>query len=136
MPYHDPEKPFVNYWFAASDSASLSRFVKNFTLGNLERLVEARGLCIAYVHFGAHFARNGKVDPEFSRRLQWLASRDGWFAPVSTILDYLHDCRNPADGAISPKSLRRLETRWLADSVRKRLADRLRKRRERRLGQL
>jgi hypothetical protein len=118
MPYHDPRRPFVNYWFASSNGSSLRRFLNNFTYERLDRLIEAGSLSVAYVHFAAGFAEGGRVDAEFRRRLEYLAKAGGWFAPVSEVLDYLRDGQDTAERSISHKDLRRLETRWLASKVR------------------
>ena len=94
MPYFDPAKPFVNAWFASSDGGSLNRFLRTYSYENIERLVSEGGLSIACVHFGSNFVREGKVHREFRHRLEFLARHDGWFAPASTILDFLR--RRPA----------------------------------------
>jgi hypothetical protein len=113
MPYHDPAKPYVNFWFASTIGASLTSFLKNFTRTKVDRLVDEGGLCIAYVHFAAGFVRDGQVKPEFRKRMEYIASKDGWFAPVSEVLDFLRSGGNRADRVISPTKRSRLETRWL-----------------------
>jgi hypothetical protein len=42
-----------------------------------------------YTHFGKGFCENGKVKQEFRRLMQRLRDKNGWFVPVSTLLDYL-----------------------------------------------
>lgn len=117
MPYHDPARPFVNFWFASSNAGSRANFLRNFTLERIDQLAESGGLCIAYAHFAGDFVRDGKVDPEFQRRIEYLASRDGWFVPASDALDYLRGDGDTESRAISPASLRSLEARWLARKV-------------------
>lgn len=117
MPYHDSTKPFVNFWYASAEGATLASFLKNFTVSNVNRLVEAGGLCIAYVHFAANFVHNGRVNPEFRKRLEYIASKDGWFAPVSEVLDYLRNGASCTSHVISPTRLRQLETRWLMSKI-------------------
>ena len=57
---------------------------------NLDRLEREGGVCLVYSHMGAgSFNRDGGPDPRFESRLKDLASRNGWFAPASEILDYL-----------------------------------------------
>jgi len=122
MPYHDPAKPYVNAWFTASDGGSLKRFLRTYTYENVDRLAAEGGLSIAYVHFGCNFVRDGAPDPEFRKRLEYIASRGGaWFAPTSTILDFLAARQTPEQHVISPARLRRLEFDWLLDKVRLRL---------------
>jgi hypothetical protein len=118
MPYYDPSKPYVNFWFASADGGDLALFLANFTHEKIDRLVDEGGLCIAYVHFAARYTRNGVVDPEFRQRMEYIASKDGWFAPVSEVLDYLRQNQQPSDRIISPKGLARLETKWLTQRLR------------------
>jgi hypothetical protein len=118
MPYHDPRKPFVNFWFCSSDGGSLPRFIRNFTKPRIERLMEDGGLCIAYVHFAGGFAGDGRPELRFRRIMEYIASQSGWFAPVSTVLDHLRQGANPEQRVISPDALRRLETRWLFGRIR------------------
>lgn len=118
MPYHDPGRPFVNYWFASSNGSSLRRFLDNFTYEKLDALIEAGSLSVAYVHFAAGFAEGGRVDAEFRRRLEYIAKAGGWFAPVSEVLDYLRGSQDTRERSIAAADLRRLETRWLAGKVR------------------
>ena len=117
MPYHDPSKPFVNYWFASSDAGTLERFLNCFTTDNIDRLVDQVGLCIAYVHFGRDFVIDGRVIPEVDQRLRYIASKNGWFAPVSQILDYLRNGQSSKERTINPARLRYLEMRWLLGKV-------------------
>jgi hypothetical protein len=113
MPYHDPSRPYVNYWFAATNASSPKYFRQNFSLENVNRLVDEGGLCIAYVHFGARYYREGKIDEYFQRVMDHISSQDGWFAPVSEILDHLRGDSGTKDRAISGSDLRKLELRWM-----------------------
>lgn len=119
MPYHDPAKPYVHFWFASTEGPTLRSFLRHFTVRNIDRLAAEGGLCIAYVHFAAGFAPNGQVEPEFRQRLEYIASKDGWFAPASDVLDYLRQDQSPAERIISPTRLRQLELRWLASKLTK-----------------
>ena len=119
QPYHDPHKPYVNFWFTSADGATLKRFLANFTAEKLQRLEQSGGLCIAYVHFGSGFAEHGKVDPGFRKRVEYLASLNGWFVPASQVLDYLRQGAGTRERVIAPKRLRELETKWLFDKIRK-----------------
>jgi len=119
MPYHDPAKPYVNFWFASTEAPRLSSFLQNFTVRNIDRFVAEGGLCIAYVHFAFEFAPHGRIDPEFRHRLEHIASKDGWFAPVSEVLDYVRNSGSRSDRIISPARLRQLETRWIVSKLAK-----------------
>jgi hypothetical protein len=93
------------------------RFLANFTVDKLKALADAGGLCVAYVHFAAGFGENGNVNPEFRKRMEYLATLGGRFAPVSEVLDHLLAGQNRSERAISPKRLRQLETRWLLEKL-------------------
>lgn len=118
MPYHDACRPYVNFWFASADAGSLNRFLRHYTPENIDMLAEERGLSIAYVHFGSGFAPGGRLDPEFRRRMEYMASKGGWFAPAGTLLDYLRQKQTPEQRSISETRRAALETRWLAGRVR------------------
>ena len=119
MPYHDPAKPYVNFWFASTEGPTLRSFLRHFTVQNIDRLVAEGGLCIAYVHFAKGFAPNGRVEPEFRQRLEYIASQDGWFAPASEVLDYLRQNASRSERSIAPARLRHLELRWLVSKLAK-----------------
>jgi hypothetical protein len=93
MPYHDPARPFVRAWFSASNGARIHSFTSMLCKENQEQLERERGLCILYTHFGTpgfvERGGNGMVDQEVARLLTMLSRRNGWFAPVSEILDFL-----------------------------------------------
>jgi len=112
MPYHDPSRPYVNSWFASSDGADVCSFRKLMSEKNQDSLEKEGGLCIVYTHFAKGFCANGKLDPEFVRLMRSLSRRNGWFAPATTILDYLRGqpgwVRN-----INPSRIRELEWKWL-----------------------
>jgi hypothetical protein len=44
-----------------------------------------------YSHLGAGFYESGKLHAGFEQLMRRLAERNGWFAPVSSILDHIRD---------------------------------------------
>lgn len=112
MPYHDPQRPFVNYWFAATNASSPKYFLQNFDIPRIDRLIAQGGLCIAYVHFGIDFFANHTLNPHFRQMIEYLAARQGWFAPVGEVLDFLRGEQNLQSRAISPLNLAQLELKW------------------------
>ena len=52
MPYFDPKRPYVNYWFASSEGASLKSFNQCLSEKNQDRLEEEGGACIMYTFLG------------------------------------------------------------------------------------
>ncbi len=118
MPYHDPRRPYVRYWFSASDGADVENFCRLLNESNQDKLLESGGACIVYTHFASGFVENGKLHAEFKRLMERLAGLPGWFVPVSTLLDHLRSrpgWRETAD----PRYISRLEWAWLLQKLRK-----------------
>src|SRR6188472_3380584 len=86
---------------------------------NIDRLEAKGGACIVYTHLASGFVdHRGRVDAVFSRQIERLASKGGWFVPVSTLLDRLAAQRTTED----PGYLYRLglDVHWATDRVLKR----------------
>lgn len=115
MPYHDPMRPYVNYWFSSCTGHNAASFCERLTERNQERLVEEGGVCIMYTHLACGFASNGKVHSRTEELLRSLASRDGWFVPVSTLLDFLKAER--CSTTISDGELTAMERRWAVEKA-------------------
>lgn len=111
MPYHDPNRPYVNYWYASSEGATLESYVGLLSEANLDSLEAAGGACIVYTHFASGFSNNGRLDVRFQSVMQALARRNGWFVTVSELLDYLLAQDGHQD--IASAERRRLEWKWL-----------------------
>ena len=88
MPYHDPDRPFVNYSSFSAEGATVKPFLDRLRDANLDRLEGEGGACIMYTHFGLGFW-DGRVHEGFAKPMTRLARRNGWFVPVSQLLDYL-----------------------------------------------
>lgn len=111
MPYHDPDRPYVNAWFASSEGSNVGGFLGALTEVNQDALEENGGACIMYTHFGHGFVENGRIHPRFHELMVRLSRKRGWFVPVGTLLDYLGEKRGQLQ--IPAASRDRLETRWL-----------------------
>lgn len=116
MPYHDPRRSYVNYWFTSTDGSNLPRFVRHLTVEKLNRLESSHGVCVMYTHFGLKFARDGQVDPTFAEAMHRLADRPIWVAPVGEVLDYLR-CQL-RESVLTDQERRSLENRWVVDRLR------------------
>ncbi len=115
MPYHDPRRPLVQAWFAASNGQLLSSCLQLLTERNQDRLEQSGGACIVYTHFGSGFEHDQRVDARFERLLRRIASKNGWFVPVSTLLDHIRSQRGLR--TLSDAERRRLEWRWFAHKL-------------------
>jgi len=116
MPYHDPARPYVNYWFASSEGDKGPAFLERISEANQDRLEADGGACVMYTHFAHGFVEHGRLVPRFVRLMERLARRDGWFVPVSVLLDHLLARR--ADPVITAAQRAALERRWLVHKVR------------------
>ena len=116
MPYHDPERPYVRYWFASTEGPNVDRFVEKLSDRALERLAAEGGACIMYTHFAAGFAPHGELDRRFERVMRRVSSLDGWFVPATTILDHLLAANGHHELTSAERD--RLERRWLVHKLR------------------
>ncbi|HEX5065483.1 MAG TPA: hypothetical protein VFY49_05165 [Myxococcota bacterium] len=116
--YRRKDTPFVRSWFLSSDAENVEEFNALLDTRAQETLESAGGLCIVSTHFGKGFVEKGRLHSETERLLRGLAARDGWFAPVSEILDhYVAEAGCPE---LSGFRLFSLELAWLRDSLRRR----------------
>jgi hypothetical protein len=115
MPYHDPKLPYVNAWFSSADGADMPAFSALLSEANQDRLEEEGGVCIVYTHLACGFADQGRVHPRVETLLRRLARKNGWFAPVSTLLDLMREQRGPLN--IPDAELAAMERLWLKDRL-------------------
>jgi len=113
LPYFDPKKPFVPLWFSSSEGMNVKDF--NRLLSRQGKLEREGGVCIVYTHFAFGFAEGGKVNSETKKLLEELSKRNGWFVPVSQLLDYLREQR---ENLTIPKiGLKKMEWRWFLEKI-------------------
>jgi hypothetical protein len=115
MPYHDPGRPFVNYWFAGAEGGKVRTFTATLSEANQDRLAAQGGACLMYTHLAAGFCERGRLHSRFRSLMDRLSRLNGWFVPVSTLLDHLRQLPGPRE--ITDHERRRLETRWLWEKV-------------------
>jgi hypothetical protein len=115
MPYYDPLRPFVQAWFAASNGQILSSCLQLLTERNQDQLEASGGACIVYTHLGSGFQERQVVDKRFAELMRRIARKNGWFVPVSTLLDHIRAQR----GLPTLNSAQRhaLEWRWLGHKL-------------------
>ena len=115
MPYHDPKRPYVNYWFAASEGPVVDSFISMLAEKNQDRLAAAGGACIMYTHLACGFYEKGRIHPRFKFLMERISKMNGWFVPVRTLLDYLLESRGPY--GITSSERNKLERRWLLHKI-------------------
>ncbi|TIM37059.1 MAG: hypothetical protein E5Y61_00950 [Mesorhizobium sp.] len=116
MPYHDPQRPFVNLWFASSEGAEVRSFTDCISEEAQDRLEAEGGACIMYTHFACGFYKDGRLDQRFADRMRRLGRKNGWFVPVRTLLDFLLASRDTH--TLTDTERRTLERRWLISKLR------------------
>lgn len=115
MPYRDPRRPLIPWWFSASDAESVREFNQLISPAAQDRLEAEGGFCIVATHLGKGFVTDGKVNPETERLLRRLAAKPGWFVPTGTLLDWLRARRTDAE--LPSGEWRRMQWRWAWDLV-------------------
>ena len=116
LPYRDPARPYVPYWFSSTEGAGARSFAEAISPEQQIRLEEEGGVCILYTHFANGFFTRGSLDEGFRRAMERLAGRSGWFAPVGELLDYL--LTQGGGGEIPRGELAAMERRWLWQKLR------------------
>jgi len=116
MPYHDPLRPYVNYWYASSDGGNIRLFNKCISEASQDRLEEEGGACIMYAFFAKGFREHGAINTRFKFLMERLARKNGWFVPVSDVLNHLLRVKGPH--TLTDTERRWLERRWLLGKLR------------------
>ncbi|MFC1966400.1 hypothetical protein ACFLWI_05590 [Chloroflexota bacterium] len=115
LPYKDPNRSFVNYWFSSSEGGSVRSFNQLLSSKNQSKLERNGGVCIVYTHFANDFVENGNVNPKTKELLSELSKRDGWFVPVSTLLDYLRSKQVSETRSFNERV--NMELRWFLNKL-------------------
>jgi hypothetical protein len=116
LPYHDARKPFVNFWFSACEGGNISKFCTTVHEANQDRLAAESGICIMYTHFASGFCYRGNLDPIFKKLMRRLSMLNGWFVPVSDLLEFLLTGRS--EPVIPAHELASMENHWLRYKMR------------------
>lgn len=119
MPYRDPRRPLIPWWFSASDAEGMTEFNRLLRSENQDKLEREGGICIVATHLGKEYARNGRVHPQTTKLLRELAGRPGWFPTVGTLLEWLRSRRTAE--TLPPAEWRSMQWRWIRDLVSRKL---------------
>lgn len=105
------KQKYANYWFSSSDGMNVKAFSRLLTKDNIDKLVKEKGCCILYTHFAYGFVEeDGTLNSSFKEAIDYIASKNGWFVPASTLLDY---CLKDKAYAPSRAYEIRKDYRWL-----------------------
>lgn len=99
MPFHDPQRPYVNYWFASSDGSDCQRFNRLLSDTNIKKLERENSVCLIYTHFAKGFCSKNNGRYELNREFVNVISNLGrytnaWCPTASELLDRLLACKN------------------------------------------
>ncbi|HAG10967.1 MAG TPA: hypothetical protein DCK76_06205 [Desulfotomaculum sp.] len=122
MPYKEVEKElYSNYWFSSSDGYDVNTFCSLMKTEDIDRLSEEGGCCIAYTHFGSGFVDEyGKLSQKFKENIEYLSSKNAWFAPASEILDYMLENKG-SDEYLSALNSFKMDAIWFVERVYRKL---------------
>jgi hypothetical protein len=115
MPYHDPQKPYVNYWFASSEGANVKTFAQCISEENQDRLEAEGGACIMYTHLAMGFDSGNGLNRRFEELMNRMAKKNGWFVPVGDLLDHLLAVKGHCE--ITNSQRRQLERKWIFEKM-------------------
>jgi hypothetical protein len=119
MPYRDPRRPLVNWWYSAADADNVYEFHHLLSSANQQALEQNGGFTIVATHFGKEYVQNGAVEPRARALLEELSRRDGWFCTVGELLDWLRAQRQEAE--LPAREWSRMQWLWLRDLIVRRL---------------
>lgn len=120
MPYFDATRPYVNWWFSATDAEDCDEFSRRVTKGGIDKLEAEGGVCILATHLGKRYMRDGRVDPRFEDAIRYISSRPGWFVPVGEILDWLRELRRENPG-LPRREWAMMQWKWARDLATRKL---------------
>lgn len=121
MPYKEAHKPYVNFWFSASDGHTVSEFLALTKKRNIDLLEKQGGLCIVYTHFASGFVKSdGALNHHFEEQMKYLATKNAWFVPASEILDYLQSNKK-VDHYVTNWQSFKMDVIWLIHRIIKRI---------------
>ena len=116
MPYRNQSQSYANYWFVSTDGCDCKKYCSVLSKENVDRLVDEGGLCVMYTHYAFGFvAPDGSLNPEFRKVMDYISTQDGWFAPLSKILDYVNERRG--DVYLTPRKHRQYSRRWMFEKM-------------------
>jgi hypothetical protein len=113
LPYHDPARPIVNWWFSAADAEDCDAFNRILRPAAQDALERHGGVAIVATHLGKGFVERGRVNQLTVGLLEAMAGRRGWFVPVGQLLDWLRE--SGCGGPIPPAEWAAMQRRWMRD---------------------
>jgi len=122
LPYSIKSRPTFESFFFTADADNVEEFNELLCTKNQDKLEKERGVCIISTHFGKGFVKNNELHQKTKYLLEKLAKRNGWFVPVSTVLDFLKS--RSSNKYIGNFSLFMLEFKWFLHAFKRKLKNR------------
>ncbi len=122
MPYIEKKKEkYSNLWFSASNGNNVNTFCDITCKKNIDHLSDVGGCCILYTHFAYGFVdESGRLSGRFVENMKYLAGKNGWFASVGEVLDYIHANRR-RNAHIPMAANLKLDAIWLMERMYRKL---------------
>jgi hypothetical protein len=115
MPYFDSRRPYARAWYSSTNASWAHDFVKCMTEARQDELEASGGACIIYTHFATNFQEGSSLNRQFEAQMRRLATKNGWFVPVSQLLDHIEKQRGLTQ--LSALQRQRLEWKWFIRKV-------------------
>jgi hypothetical protein len=116
IPYHDPDRPFVNQWFAGTDASNAWDLERLLSPENVDRLAASGGACIVFTHLGSGYWDGERIHPGAADGLRRVVDAGGWCVPVGEVLDHVAAGRQ-GPVVIDRVERARMERRWLRHRI-------------------
>ena len=114
MPYHDPSRPYVRYWFSSSYGSSAEGFCRLISPENQDRLMQEGGACVVYTHLGSTFY---PFTSDFKQLIRRLGALPGWFVPATELLDFVGSQRGWCNVRDHKLQYQRMQWNWLFQRI-------------------
>jgi hypothetical protein len=120
-PFSDLNKQKGALFFNTTDASDISVFNKHVNKTSIDKLRKQKGWAIISTHLGKGFFYKDKLNSEFQRTMEYLASLPGWFVPVSELLD--HVSTELGNNELSSFERSKLEFSHIVDRINGKLFD-------------
>lgn len=120
-PYHDKTKQNNTLFFNTADAPDVLAFNKLINRSTIDKLRKQNGWAIVTTHLGKGFYWNNRLDPEFKKNMEYMATLPGWFVPASQLLDHLK--KELGDSELSAAERFTMEYSHMLDRIKGRLFD-------------
>lgn len=103
IPYTEKSKlKYSNFWFSSTNVQDVISFNKIINKNTIDRLEKENGICIVYTHLSGGFVGDsGYIDKNFKESMEYMSNKNGFYVPVSELLDFILEQRYTENYEIS-----------------------------------